>query len=475
MQENKTKSQARIGIRSFITVVGILLAIIIFVGILTYVVPAGRFDVFPEGHPNAGGIDPDSFQYIESETRLPVLRWLTAPFEALVLGEGRALIWQVIAMLLILGGTFKVLELSGSLEALVRRIIGTLYKHRIAAVWGVVLVLMILSSVFGLQEQLLILYPMLATIAVKMHLSPFTAIGFILIPSGVGFTAAITNPFTIGTAALHAGMNVSDGIGYRILIFAVLYVVTSLFMMLVCHLDLKASGKAIDLSGLGEVSAEQKQLDSRKSRMVTALFAIALLAVIVSVCVPVLRPNSMILMGAAFIVGTLLIGGKLLGSMRALGKAFVRGVVDVAPSVIIVVLAFSIKYITDRGNILHTIFHYFYGEISGVSPYLAILLVYGFVLVVEFFIPSASAKAVLIIPLLVQIPIEGLSKTVILLAYLFAEGYTNVIYPTCGTLLIGLGLADVSYSEWIKKTALFQLLMMVLSLGFLFLAIFLGL
>ena len=68
-------------------------------------------------------------------------------------------------------------------------------------------------------------------------------------------------------------------------------------------------------------------------------------------------------------------------------------------------------------------------------------------------------------------PIEGISTTVIILTYLFADGYTNVLYPTCGTLLVGLGLADVSFTEWFKKTILFQLLLMLLSIGFLMLAV----
>ena len=103
------------------------------------------------------------------------------------------------------------------------------------------------------------------------------------------------------------------------------------------------------------------------------------------------------------------------------------------------------------------------------------MLLYVFVLIIEFFIPSASAKAVLIIPMLTLAPIEGISKTVIILTYLFADGYTNVLYPTCGTLLVGLGLADVSFATWFKRTIPFQLILFAFSLAFLVLAIFIGL
>ena len=138
-------------------------------------------------------------------------------------------------------------------------------------------------------------------------------------------------------------------------------------------------------------------------------------------------------------------------------------------------IAFGITHIAQQGNILHTIFHYFYNAVTGISPYLAVVLLYVFVLIIEFFIPSASAKAVLIIPMLTLAPIEGISKTVIILTYLFADGYTNVLYPTCGTLLVGLGLADVSFATWFKKTIVFQLILFILSLAFLMLAVFIGL
>ena len=138
-------------------------------------------------------------------------------------------------------------------------------------------------------------------------------------------------------------------------------------------------------------------------------------------------------------------------------------------------IAFGITYIAQQGNILHTIFYYFYNLVTNMSPYLAIIILYAFVLIVEFFIPSASAKAVLIIPMLTLAPIEGISKTTIILTYLFADGYTNVLYPTCGTLLVGLGLANVSFAKWFKKTILFQLLLMAISIAFLMLAIFIGL
>ena len=484
--------KVKIGVKSFITVIAILVAVLICVGILTFIIPAGRYSIYTTDISKMGEpfyqyttdeslnnqIVIDSYRELtgdENSSRIPVYRWLTAPIEAIFLGSNSSNIIMIIALLLVLGGTFKVLEKSGGLISFVRLILTKFKSKRFIAIWAITAIIMVLSAVFGLQEQLLILYPIFAMLCTALNWSSFTAISFILIASGVGFTTAITNPLTIGTASIAAGVSVTDGLWYRCIIFCVMYVITSLFLTHLAKRDEKKATKAFEVQEFLTVTEEEHKEDIRKSKMIIALFSIALLSVIIATSIKSLRSLSMVFMAVAFIVGTVIIGRVLLGSYKELGKSFLQGIKDVLPSILIIVIAFGITYIAQQGNILHTIFYYFYNSVTNMSPYVAVILIYLLVLIIEFFIPSASAKAVLIIPMLTLAPIEGISKTIIILTYLFADGYTNVLYPTCGTLLVGLGLANVSFSEWFKKTILFQLLLMILSLGFLMLAVFIGL
>ena len=491
-KSEKLNVKVKIGLKSFITVISILLVVLIVVGVLTYVIPAGKYTIYTS---DASKIEEPFYEYTEDEslnkqividsyreltddentTRIPFYRWLTSPIEALFLGSNSANMIMIIALLLVLGGTFKVLEQSGGLVSLVRVIMVKLKSKRFIAIWAITAVIMILSAVFGLQEQLLILYPVFAMLCTVLNWSSFTAISFILIASGVGFTTAITNPLTIGTASLAAGVSVTDGLWYRCIIFLVMYVITSLFLTYLAKKDEKKAVEKFDAQGFIMVSEEEHIEDVKKAKMIIALFSITLLSVIITTSIKSLRSLAMVFMAAAFIIGTVIIGRKLLGSYKKLGKSFIDGVKDVFPSILIIMIAFGITYIAQQGNILHTIFYYFYNSVTNMSPYLAVIILYVFVLIIEFFIPSASAKAVLIIPMLTLAPIDGISKTVIILTYLFADGYTNVLYPTCGTLLVGLGLANVSFAEWFKKTILFQLLLMLISIGFLMLAVFIGL
>jgi len=491
-KSDKLNVKVKIGLKSFITVIAILILVLVFVGILTYVIPAGRYTIYTTDASKIGEpfyqyttdeslnkqIVIDSYRVLtnaENTSRIPFYRWLISPIEALLFGSSSSNMIMIIALLLVLGGTFKVLETSGGLVSLVRVIMERLKSKRFAAIWAITAVIMVLSAVFGLQEQLLILFPIFAMLCTVLNWSNFTAISFILIASGVGFTTAITNPLTIGTASLAAGVNVTDGMWYRCIIFGVMYVITSMFLVYLAKKDEKKAVEKFDSEEFIMVSEEEHKEDIKKSKMIITLFSIALLSVIITTSIKSLRSLAMVFMAVAFIVGTVIIGRILLGSYKNLFKNFLKGVVDVLPSILIIMIAFGITYIAEQGNILHTIFYYFYNSVTNMSPYLAVIILYVFVLIIELFIPSASAKAVLIIPMLTLAPIDGISKTVIILTYLFADGYTNVLYPTCGTLLVGLGLANVSFAEWFKKTILFQLLLMVLSIGFLMFAVFIGL
>ena len=471
-KEKELNSDLKFGLKSFITICAILLGIIIVVGILTFVIPAGKYSTDQNEN-----IIPDSFKFIESTTTLPVWRWFTAPVEALLFGEGNFNIIQIIAVLLVLGGTFKVLDKAGLLTAIVQVIVDKFYEKRYLLIWIITLFMMLLASCFGLQEELLILFPILLAISEAMGWSKEQAVSLILITTGVGFTTAMFNPFTVGIASNLAGITILDGLWFRVLMFVVLYVFTCLFLTIMAKKDEKQNLNVENTKKFEHLSEELKADYSKKAAMVITLFSVVLLVIIVFSIVPVLADLGlgMVFMALTFVVGSFIIGIKCLGSFKETIKAFLGGAKDLSPSIVIILHAFSVKYIAERGNILHTMFYYCYNFMSTQSPYVSVIVLYLIILVFEFFIPGSLAKALLLIPLLTLAPLPGISINVIILAFLFGDGYTNVLYPTCGTLVVGLSLANVSFVSWLKRTGLFQLLLFILSVGFLLLAVSIGL
>ena len=469
--EKELNSDLKFGLKSFITICSILFGIMVFVGILTFIIPAGKYLVDSDGK-----VIPNSFSFIESTTRLPVWRWITAPIEALLFGEGSFNVIQIIAVLLILGGTFKVLDKAGLLVAVVHVVVDKFYEKRYLLIWVINLLMMLLASCFGLQEELLILFPILLALSKAMGWSKQQAVSLILITSGVGFTAATFNPFTVGVASNLAGVTVLDGLWYRFIIFVVLYFVTSLYLTYMAKKDEKRNLEIPTEQTFEHLTDQLKVEYSKKVKMVATLFLSALFVIVIFSIIPFLADLGlgMVFMALTFVVGTFIIGKKSLGSIKATFSAFFTGAKDLSPSIVIILLAFSVKYIAESGNILHTGFYYCYNFMSKQSPYFSVILLYLIILVFEFFIPGSLAKALLLIPLLTLSPLPGISTNIIILAFLFGDGYTNVLYPTCGTLVVGLSLANVSYVSWLKRTGLFQILLFVISVAFLLLAVYIG-
>ena len=303
--EKELNSDLKFGLKSFLTICAILFSIMVFVGILTFIVPAGEYLADSNGN-----IIPDSFSFIESTTRLPVWRWLTAPVEALIFGSGNLNVFQIIAVLLVLGGTFKVLDKAGLLVAIVHFVADKFYEKRYLLIWIITLIMMLLASCFGLQEELLILFPILLALSKAMGWSKEQATSLILITTGVGFTAATFNPFTIGIASELAEITVLDGLWYRFIILIVLYFLTCLYLTHTAKKDEKRITISEVEQGYERLTAEQKVEYYKKTKIVSFLFFASLLVIVVFSIVPVLADLGlgMVFMALSFVIGSFIIG-----------------------------------------------------------------------------------------------------------------------------------------------------------------------
>ena len=135
----------------------------------------------------------------------------------------------------------------------------------------------------------------------------------------------------------------------------------------------------------------------------------------------------------------------------------------------------SVKVIITNGKIMDTILYYAFNSISGYSPYVAGLLIYLLVLLLEFFIGSASAKAFLVIPIIIPITdMIGITRQAAVQAFCFGDGFSNMLFPTNAALMIALGLTPVSYLKWFKWVIKLQFMVFLISLILLFIAIGFG-
>ena len=172
------------------------------------------------------------------------------------------------------------------------------------------------------------------------------------------------------------------------------------------------------------------------------ILGLGIVLVLSSSFITALQDYTMIIVAAMFlaagIVSTLAAGMD----PKKLGSSFINGLISVLPAVLMILMASSIKYTLTEGKILDTILYYAVAAAGTLPRWVVILFLYLVVLVMNFFIPSGSAKAFLLLPLILPVAqIFELSPQLCVMAYAFGDGFSNVLYPTNPVLLISLGLA----------------------------------
>jgi uncharacterized ion transporter superfamily protein YfcC len=102
-------------------------------------------------------------------------------------------------------------------------------------------------------------------------------------------------------------------------------------------------------------------------------------------------------------------------------------------------------------------------------------LIYTLALLIEFFVASGSAKAFLMMPILLPLAdLVGVTRQITVTAYCFGDGFSNMIYPTNPVLLIALGLTVVSYPRWLRWTLPLWGLVLLITLAFLAIGVAIG-
>ena len=205
---------------------------------------------------------------------------------------------------------------------------------------------------------------------------------------------------------------------------------------------------------------------------------VSLVVIIVSSLIPSLRNYTVVILTAYFMVFGLIVGSIAAGSFRKAGKSFLNGILGALPTLAFIAFAASVKYVLEEGHVLDTLVNQINTRINGGNTIILALAIYLIVLVLEFFISSSTAKAVLVMGILAMVfnsnPNLGLSKEMLVLLYTFGDGYTNVIFPTSPVLLISLSMIEVDYFRWVRKSIPLFAVNLVLVLAFIALGVAIG-
>lgn len=452
---NQSKKGLNISARSFITAIAVILVLMLACYILTLIIPSGEYQRVDDGNGNSVIDTEAGFSYVEGG--IPFYKWLLSPI--LVLGaSGNGALIAVIAFLLVIGGVFNCLDKCGLIKYMLDKM-----AHRFGAVRYRLLSLitfffMALGSMVGSFEECVPLVPIVVALAVKLGWDAFTGIGMSLLAVGCGFAAGICNPFTVGVAQQLASLPMFSGIWLRILAFLLIYALLLIFLLL--------HAKKVD-KNVESIAGDEFVIDKRMDRATVyfvSILGVGIVTVLLSGFIPLLQDITMVVVAVTFLVAGVV--STIVSGMagKTIVKTSLAGVISILPATVMILMASSIKYTLEEAQVMDTILHGAVNIADSLPKWSIILFIYLIVLIMNFFIPSGSAKAFMLIPLIVPMSqIFGISTQLCIVAFAFGDGFSNVLYPTNPALLISLGLADVSYSDWFKWSWKFQALNLVLT------------
>jgi uncharacterized ion transporter superfamily protein YfcC len=475
------KAGAQISKRAFIQSLLILFVLMMLAGLLTRLLPAGQY-----ARSEVNGrevVDPTSFQFVE-KPNYPIWRWFVAPFEVLGSESGLVVI-VIIIVILFAGGAFAVMEKTGTIRAFIGRVVRRFQGRKYALLLAVVLAFMFLGATLGTFEEVVLLVPMMIALSYSLGWDALVGLGMSILATNMGFSAAISNPYTIGVAQQLAGLPIFSGAWLRVIIFLVIYAIFAAFLSAYAHkIDRDPTASLIYGIDLAErekfkgLDGSLVQEDTRQNRAM-AFFGLFVVLILLSMLaipfVPAISNYALPLVGVLFLVGGLGAGFLSGAGSKAVWKGLLEGLGGLAPAIPLILMAASIRYIVDSGGITDTILHAAAQPFVSLNPIAGALVVYALALGIEFLIASGSAKAFLMMPILLPLAdIIGVTRQTTVLAYCFGDGFSNLAYPTNPVLIICLGLTVVSYPKWLRWTAKLWLWVILATVVFIGIAVLIG-
>jgi uncharacterized ion transporter superfamily protein YfcC len=449
-------------LRKIPDVFAIVFVLSLLAAVATWFVPGGEYQRRQEkvGDSLRTVVVEGSYHPIDS--RPQILEVFTAPIRGfLKLGE-------IIAFIFIVGGAFFMLNETGALSAGIRRLVKRLRGREYLVIPLVMTMFSFFGSAFGMCEEAMPFVLVFVPLAIALGYDSLVGVSLSFLAAGVGFAGAFFNPFTLQIAQGLAGVEPLSGMGYRVLVWAVVTALTITWVMVYAARIKKHPEKSpmfeLDRARREEL-AKEAALDApftwRHASALGVLFT-GMVAMVAGVIVWGWYIQEL----AGLFLGMGLAAGALsgLGPSR-LAKSFVAGCKDIASAALVVAFAGGIIVLLEDGRIMDSLLHGLAEGTSKLPPLLAADVQYLIQMTVNFFIPSGSTKAALTIPIMAPLAdLSGITRQTAVLAYQLGDGFTNMIIPTSGVTVGTLAMAKIPFERWFRWHLPLQIVFVVLAL-----------
>jgi uncharacterized ion transporter superfamily protein YfcC len=348
----------------------------------------------------------------------------------------------IIVFILVVGGAFWLLNATGAVTAGISRFIARIGRYDAVVLVSITLLFSLAGAVFGMSEETIPFVGIVVPLVISMGYDAFMGMLIVYVAANVGFSSAFLNPFTVGIAQGMAELPLFSGMEYRLFCWAFLTILLTVFVVIYGRKTKRAS------QVVGAVTQEAAAPLSRRHKWILVVLLLTIVALIVGVtCWDWYMPE---------ITGLFLLMGILCGiiagfSANRIADELIAGARDILSAALIVGFASGIIVILQDGQLIDTILSSLQRGLDGSGPLASLSAMYGIQALINFIIPSASAKAAATIPIMAPFAdMVGVSRQAMVLAFQFGDGFTNMLTPTSGVLVAALAMARIPYEKWVK-------------------------
>jgi uncharacterized ion transporter superfamily protein YfcC len=440
---------------------------------LTYVIPAGQYDLNADGEPIPG-----SYHRVDQNPQRIIVDSLMAPINGMygIEGEdGSISVWNsgelfgaidVALFILVIGGFLGLTMKTGAIQGGIARIVERLRGRERLMIPILMIVFALGGTTYGMAEESLAFYALIITVMIAAGYDALTGAAILLLGCGIGTLGSTINPFATGIASGFAGVSISEGIIGRLVILVVGVGIGIFFVMRYAErvrkdpaaslvAGMRDDNRAHFLAAQGETAGDAL---SGRQKGVLALFFLAFAVMIYGVIpwadlgvpLPTLWwwfPE----MTASFLAFAILIGVVGRFSENDFTSSFVDGARDLLGVALIIGIARGITVIMNNGLITDTVLNAAEQAVSSLGGVAFINLMYVLFLPLSFLIPSSSGLATVAMPIMAPLAsFADVPAQYVVTAYQSANGLLNLVTPTSAVVMGGLAIARVGYGTWLK-------------------------
>lgn len=440
-----------------------LAGIILFSAVMTYIVPSGEYERTTKVYGNIEQtvVIPGSYAKIEKHISLKGLIFgeekegkasptsLLGLFTAIPRGlqQSAALIFFVFTI----GAVFNLIRETGTVHVFIYSMMRTFRRNPDLLILMIYSIILLLATFLGIGTEFMPMIPLFMIIAKEYGYDRIFGLSLLMIPFGLGWTVALTNPFTVQIAQIVAEVPVGSGMGFRLVLLVVIGGLGFLYLMRYGRRVKKNPSSSV-MKNDSFILTEEVAMDEHKverKHYYIGLTAVVLLGLILY-AVQVLGWGLVEMTGGFFLVGVITIFLSGMSGSEAM-KAFVRGLEVMIIPALVVGWARGIQVVMFEGKIVDTLLYFSATELGQLPKVLAAMGMFLFQSILNFFIPSASGQALVTMPLMVPLAdLLELSRQTAVLAFTLGDGLSNLIIPTNGVSMAMLGLAGIPYEKWFR-------------------------